>query len=528
MNRLVLALLSISTCVSCWGQLTPGQKAEDLQTLASLYAKQYAPVTWKMQAFDYNLFKLAPWLDLVQQTTDDIGFYEVMAEYVASLNDAHSVYQNPSDFEAELGFSTDIYEGKVLIDSIDRSALPATKFKFQIGDELVMVDNKTVEEYIQEFPKFFSDANPGSTSRDAASLIPLRIQAFYPRAEEVGSTATVVIRRQKGNLETYMIRWVKSGTPLTKIGPTKFPQIAGRPSRRAAPTTKPAARNDYRSAVVYLQKMRLPTPKNVLNFAALQPVFNLPAGFTQRLGGNFDFFFTGTFVSGVKTIGYIRIPDFELFGDYSSFVDAADSSFDDEIAYMQANTSGLVVDVMRNPGGYGCYAEDLMSRLATSQFHDLNAELRPTILEVQAFQQMVDGASTDGSPKLRGCGAAAAVEECHEGLPTRRINGSDPAVPNQLQAFTQQGFAWKAGGVYEADPAADGRIQRFRRGPVRLNVPGCQAREELRHADDGGGGIGGGRKSGGLLLGRICVGDKQLADSRESDCDRRISDGAAD
>ena len=351
-----------------------------------------------MQAFDYNLFKLAPWLDLVQQTTDDVGFYEVMAEYVASLNDAHSVYQNPSDFEAELGFSTDIYEGKVLIDSIDRTALPATKFPFQIGDELVMVDNKTVEEYIQEFPKFFSDANPGSTSRDAASLIPLRIQAFYPRAEEVGSTATVVIRRQKGNLETYMIRWVKSGTPLTKIGPTKFPQIAGRPSRRAAPTTKPAARNDYRSAVVYLQKMRLPTPKNVLNFAALQPVFNLPAGFTQRLGGNFDFFFTGTFVSGVKTIGYIRIPDFELFGDYSSFVDAADSSFDDEIAYMQANTSGLVVDVMRNPGGYGCYAEDLMSRLATSQFHDLNAELRPTILEVQAFQQMVDGASTDGSP----------------------------------------------------------------------------------------------------------------------------------
>ncbi len=121
-----------------------------------------------------------------------------------------------------------------------------------------MVDSKTVEEYIQDFSRFFSDANPGSTGRDAAGLIPLRIQAYYPRAEEVGSTATVVIRRQKGNLETYMIRWVKSGTPLTKIGPTPFPQIAGKAPRRAAPAPKVATRADYRRAVVYLQKMELP------------------------------------------------------------------------------------------------------------------------------------------------------------------------------------------------------------------------------------------------------------------------------
>src|SRR3984893_15376408 len=112
MNRLVLGLLSIRTCVSCFGQLTPGQKVEDFQNLASLYAKQYAPVFWKQQAFDYNLFKIGPWLDPVQQTTDDVGFYEVMAAYVASLNGAHSVYQNPSDFMADLRFRTDIYDGK--------------------------------------------------------------------------------------------------------------------------------------------------------------------------------------------------------------------------------------------------------------------------------------------------------------------------------------------------------------------------------------------------------------------------------
>ncbi len=394
MNRIVLVLVLIYTPV-CWGQLTPGQKLEDFQNLASLYAKAYAPVHWKIQLFDYNLFHLSPWVDRVQKSTSDIDFYETMAEYVASLNDAHSVYFNPSDFVADLRFSCDIYGGKVLIDSIDRKALPASKFPFAIGDELVMVDNRTTDDYIQDFSRFFSDANPTSTSRDAAGLIPLRIQQIDPRAEELGETATVVIRRQKGNLETYVIPWEKFGTPLTKIGPVPFPQSAK--PRRAAPSPGQSQRRDYRHPLLYLQHMKLPMKKLQLNFDALPPVFDLPQGFTQRLGNGFDFFFTGTYKSGGKTIGYIRIPDFDLFGDFTN-VDSADASFDGEIAYMEQNTDGLVVDVMRNPGGFACYVEDLVSRLVTQPFHDVNYELRPTITDVQAYQQAVQLATDFGYP----------------------------------------------------------------------------------------------------------------------------------
>jgi Peptidase family S41 len=390
MKRLIL-VLSISTGVSCWAQLTPGQKLEDFQNLASLYAKQYAPGQWKKQAFDYNLFNLTPWIGMVQQTTDDVGFYEIMSEYVASLNDAHSVYQNPSDFVADLGFSTDIYDGKVLIDSIDRTALPAGKFPFQIGDELVMVDNRTTDEYIKDFSRFRSDANPISTGREMAGLIPLRVQSIDPRAEEVGATATVVIRRRKGsNLETYVIPWMKSGTPLTKIGPVPFPQRAGKSPRAVGAGTSQPRRPDYRQPLLYLGKMILPDRKQILNFDAVPPVFSLPQGFISRLGtGPFDPFYSGTYKSGGKTIGYIRIPDFLGFSE---------DSFDVEIAFMEQNTNGLVVDVMRNPGGDGCFAEDLMSRLVVAPFHDLNLELRPTLFDVQAFQQAVAIATSDGSP----------------------------------------------------------------------------------------------------------------------------------
>ena len=234
MKKTALVFLSFGLCVS-WGQLTQAQKQVDFENLASLFAAAYAPAQWKNQLFGYNLNKTSPWLTQVQQTTDDISFYEVMAEYVGSLNDAHSLYHNPSDFAADLKFRCDIYDGKVLIDSIDRKALPSSKFPFQVGDELVMVDGRIPDDFIKDFSRFRSSANSVSTSRETVGRIPVRYQEIDPRAEALGATATVVIRRQAGNLETYSIPWVKSGTPLTQIGPTPSPQKAGKNPRLASP-----------------------------------------------------------------------------------------------------------------------------------------------------------------------------------------------------------------------------------------------------------------------------------------------------
>jgi hypothetical protein len=57
---------------------------------------------------------------------------------------------------------------------------------------------------------------------------------------------------------------------------------------------------------------------------------------------------------------------------------------------MQQNTDGLVMDVMRNPGGFVCYAEDLVSRLVTQPFYDAHYELRPGLADVQAYNDSVD------------------------------------------------------------------------------------------------------------------------------------------
>src|SRR5690349_7524044 len=118
MRHLLFCGLSLTIASA---QLTPDQRVFDLQGLAALYAKRYAPLDWKRQAFGFDAMNMSPWLDRARLAKDDLEFFEIEAEYVASLNDTHSGFQMPSSFTATLGITVDIYDGKVLIDSVNRT-----------------------------------------------------------------------------------------------------------------------------------------------------------------------------------------------------------------------------------------------------------------------------------------------------------------------------------------------------------------------------------------------------------------------
>src|SRR5262245_42446363 len=138
---LYLRLLTIALTSSvAFAQLTTEQKLQDFRALSGLYAKRYAPYEWKRDALKFDLLDIQPWLAKVEATKTDLDFYEVMSEYVAGLNDAHVSYILPTNFVARLNFTVDVFEGKLLVDSINRTRLPANEFGFQIGYELVSID----------------------------------------------------------------------------------------------------------------------------------------------------------------------------------------------------------------------------------------------------------------------------------------------------------------------------------------------------------------------------------------------------
>ena len=212
---LVLLALLIVLPQPLFAQMTVDQRVFDFQSLAALYAKRYAPADWKKQALGFDLFDLKPWLDRVRAAKDDLEFFEIQAEYVAKLQDTHTGFQMTSSFAARLGatpfpgggillgLTADIYDGKVLFDSISRTSLPANSFPFQIGDELVSVDGVSVEDWIKRISTWRQYGNPNTTRRFASQQILNRTQSTFPRAVETPDSSTIEVRRASGALERF-------------------------------------------------------------------------------------------------------------------------------------------------------------------------------------------------------------------------------------------------------------------------------------------------------------------------------------
>lgn len=384
-------LVVVASAALAPAQLTTEQKLNDFRHLAGLYAKQYAPYEWKRELFGFDALNIGAWLERASRTGDDLEFYDLCVEYVASLRDTHAVYSLPSNFTATLNFTVDIYDGKALIDSINRTRLRPAEYPFETGDELVSVDGKPVEQLLDELANYAVQANARSTRRRAASRIVTRPQNRMPRAPQVGESAEVAVRRASGAIETYRIPWTKTGVPL-QAGPVPTAKAVTGP-RAAADDSLP----EYLRALVELQTSEAAEPYAELGSRTRTPIYAPPTGFVPRLGRvPSDFFYSGTFPAGDYRVGYIRIPSYN-----PPNTTAALQQFEAEIAYFQENTDGLMVDQMRNPGGDLCFGENIVARLTPYEFRPTGYELRVTWSRVNSFySNLTQARSQNADPRV--------------------------------------------------------------------------------------------------------------------------------
>ena len=387
---------------AAFGQLTMDQKKSDFMNVAGVYAKNYGPYEWKRVSLGVDLLNIGPWLDKVSATKNDLDFYEVMVSYVASLNDAHDYYQVPSNFTAQLNFGVDIYDGKLLVDAINRLRLPAGEFPFLAGYELVSIDGQDAEKMLDGLLQYEIAANPRSTRRLAAQLLTVRPQSVMPHAAEVPEVSTVVLRRPDGRLETYRIPWTKSGLPLTTVGRYISPHFMTKNRLRPAaaeveadvpPEDAPPA---YMRPLLALWNCQLPD-RAVNGFGSQFPIFvnALPAGFTVRLGkAASEVFYSGTFTAGPYTIGFIRIPNYSPANPTTAL-----AAFQKEIAFFEKNTDGLIIDEMRNPGGSVSYLNQIVSQLMPATWRSIPFEVRATSGWVASISSAYESAKAQGAPK---------------------------------------------------------------------------------------------------------------------------------
>jgi hypothetical protein len=443
--RILLPLLSLAPLG--FADLTPTQKTIDFMQLVALYDVNYAPYELKRDVFGFDLLKIQPWLDQIGKSTTDVDFYDICVRYVASLQDSHDEFTILSDYDAWLHMNGDIYDGKFLIDFIDRAYLPAKNFPFTIGDQLISVDGVAVADLLTKFQPYAvnGSSNPVSRQRLAAATITERFQGWYPLAA-VGPTATIVVQRKSGALETDIIPWDITGTLVTSAGvipapatqasrlaraaravrrsgiqlivrkgfdpgdvepgdaaPQANPWLAATPDPLYQPDTSDAEPDpvppDYMAPLLKLDNMRAASADAIRGsglgpFDNPFPVFNPPAGFKLRLGGaSTDSFVSGTFTSGPATIGFIRIPSFA-----PSSTTTAVRQFSTEIQYFQQNTDGLVVDIMGNGGGSLCYGNTLASYLIPFVWQGVSEQLRASLTWQLSFSSALESAKANGAP----------------------------------------------------------------------------------------------------------------------------------
>ena len=466
--RIALPLMFLAPL--SFADLTQTQKTIDFMQLVALYDVNYAPYELKRDVFGFDLLKIQPWLDQIAKSKTDVDFYDICVRYVASLQDSHDEFTIISDYDAWMHMDGDIYDGKFLIDFIDRSFLPTRNFPFTIGDQLISVDGVAVADLLTKFQPYAvnGSSNPVSRQRLAAATITERFQGWYPLAA-VGPTATIVVQRKStGAMETYMIPWDITGTLVTSAG--VFPAPSTQASELARPTH--AARRskmeggfrkgfdpgdvdpgsvvpplnpwlatdpdpsyqpdlsdvepdpvppDYMAPLLKLDNMRAAsadaiTGSGLSPFDGRFPVFNPPAGFKLRLGAaSTDPFLSGTFTSGPATIGFIRIPSFA-----PSSTTTAVRAFSTEIQFFQQNTDGLVVDVMGNGGGSLCYGNTLASYLIPFVWQGVSEQLRASLIWQASFSSSLESAKASGAPAWVIATYAAYLAEIKQALSQNR------------------------------------------------------------------------------------------------------------
>jgi hypothetical protein len=106
----------------------------------SMYAKNYASYEWKRDVVGFDLYRLTPWLQRIHHS-DDLDFHDALFEYLGrcATRTPHVV---SVAVQRIARFHVDIYDGKVLIDTINRTLLPQAQYPFGVGDELVALDGE--------------------------------------------------------------------------------------------------------------------------------------------------------------------------------------------------------------------------------------------------------------------------------------------------------------------------------------------------------------------------------------------------
>ena len=367
-----LFTISFTTHFAFAEVLTTEQKLNDFDQLNYMIQSQYGPFKYKQEVVGLNLLELKQkYKTQIEKTTTNAEYYYLLVQYVAEFRDGHFGIYVPSTSRRSVPVMTDLVEGKVLIDSVDRSELSQAEFPYERGDEILSVNGQPVQEVIAQLRRFVSYGNELGRHRIAAQLIFNRSGALLPAP--TNEVLTVQVRRGTSTIvETVTLHWKTEGTAFDEIRPTQL--MKNRGFSLADQTQAPMA-TKYDQLSNRAVKERYLSPKR------MERTYQCSGGTRVHIPKDAVMVVTEPFVAYYHPtakgyVGYLRVPHYSWGRDqeavYQKYVYA--------IQTFEKNTVGLIIDQDHNCGGSVQLVEDMVSLF-------LNEPADPLVFELRASKK---------------------------------------------------------------------------------------------------------------------------------------------
>ncbi|MFZ4713291.1 MAG: S41 family peptidase [Bacteriovoracaceae bacterium] len=370
MKWLFIACMCFSSAL--WARtLTTEQKLADLSELVGHIKAGYGPLQYKKVKLGLDLEVLKDkYTALIKGSKSNSEFYYLMVKFVAEFNDSHFGATVKSTYQSRLGFTTDLIQGKVLIDQIDRTKLPLDKFPYEKGDEILSMDGRDIQAEVKELSQYMGQGYSLTALRKAAMLVAKRKANKVPVKS---GAAELEIRRGDSLVsEKVSLNWYNVGDHMDEV------------------ENKVTLRSLKRKTALNYDQLTLPETEEGFRCSGDTRI-KIPAEATIIMKSPFVAYY---WPSAKGNLGYLRIPHY-LPEEADPKIDAYALRFKQyeyAVKVLEQNTVGLVIDQDHNCGGSVDWLHRILGLFIDRPFEPMQFELlanKQSLVEFESWMTEV-------------------------------------------------------------------------------------------------------------------------------------------
>lgn len=402
--------------------LNADQKLADFNQLNIFIDSSYGPLEYKQKERGLKLDELRDkYRSEILAAKTNAEFYYSIARYISEFHDGHFGSILPTDYKAEIAITTDLVEGKVLIDAIDRKKISEQEFPFVRGDEVISFNGKPVQNEVDEVSRYLGGGFILSEKRSAAQSLFIRSGKRFP--VPTGDVEVEVRRGTSNIIEKVRLKWEVTGTPFDeKMSVQGFNKHVFN-------------QTSYNTLSI------IPDLTEIMGNERLEKSFRCSGSTRIDIPDDATIIMRTPFVAYYHStpkgqIGYLRIPHY-----YFDKPEEVFRQYEYAVQVLEKNTLGLIIDQDHNCGGSVDFLHAILGLFISEPVKPMQFELLASKAEYFEFKSWLSQAPSDTIDYKNSEKVLEVIQESWEKgdflTPKIAIGGEDWIYPNNRIHYTK-------------------------------------------------------------------------------------------